>query len=519
MENYMALTSALENNSALMQIYEGVKHTEISEEFILPDYLPDIKRIIKVSAKPKIDTKYVTVGKVEYEGDVVTVLLFVDEQNKLQTVTFKAAFADILEVTEIKNECVANLLPYVESVNCRLLNPRRVSLRVRVDTESSIWCLKDMSPRYIGDVLGVTTEELKKEVRSLKLITAGENGLSVSADVEADGALPQIGEVISCNVDMSFFECKASEGKVLCRGEMPVTVFYSSQSENGENYTVLFRKIPIAQVIGAEGADESFECMARGSVDDVKVTVSENGFAEKRILELDITYRIYLNCVKKDFVTVTEDVYAPKREVSEETEKVKFCFPARNYSVNFGATRAVTRAEMELEEAEGVFEVSAEPKVAVVQKNSNSGRLTVKGNAVTDAIFKGKEGLFSVRYDVPFETELDGTGVPEEFEYNADIVCMCAKGRLDAENFYTELELQLGLMILGTEETEILKTAEFSLSEGEKTAPQMRFYYPDESETLWDICKKFGVSRADIANGNNITDGKLPEVLIIPLIK
>ena len=80
MEKYMAFTSALENTSALMQIYEGVKHTEISEEFILPDYLPDIKRIIKVSAKPKIDTKYVTVGKVEYEGDVVTVLLFVDRK-------------------------------------------------------------------------------------------------------------------------------------------------------------------------------------------------------------------------------------------------------------------------------------------------------------------------------------------------------------------------------------------------------------------------------------------------------
>ena len=63
------------------------------------------------------------------------------------------------------------------------------------------------------------------------------------------------------------------------------------------------------------------------------------------------------------------------------------------------------------------------------------------------------------------------------------------------------------------------RQADFSVSEGEKTAPQMRFYYPDESETLWDICKKFGVSRADIANGNNITDGKLPEVLIIPLIK
>ncbi|MBQ9691927.1 MAG: DUF3794 domain-containing protein, partial [Clostridia bacterium] len=121
MDNYLNFRSDIENNSALMQIYEGVKHTEISEEFILPDYLPDVKRIIKVSAKPRIDTKYVTMGRVEYEGDVVAVILFIDEENKLRTVTFKAAFADAIEVSDIMNECVANLMPYIDNANCRLL--------------------------------------------------------------------------------------------------------------------------------------------------------------------------------------------------------------------------------------------------------------------------------------------------------------------------------------------------------------------------------------------------------------
>ena len=518
MENNMSFRADTENCNALMQIYEGVKHTEISEEFILPDYLPDVKRIIKVNAKPRIDTKYVTMGKVEYEGDVVAVVLFIDEENKLRTVTFKAAFADAIEVAEIKTECVANLVPYIESVNCRLLNPRRVSLRVRVDTDSTIWCNKDLKPRYFGDLHNVKTEELKREVKSVQLITAGENGLTASADIEVDGALPQVGEVISCRVDMSFFECKASEGKVLCRGEMPITVFYSSPSENGENYTVLFRKLPIAQVISADGADESFECMSRGEVDDVKVKVSENGFAEKRILELEITYRVYLNCVKKDSVTITEDAYAPKRSVREETEAVKFCYPARNYSVNFGATKSVPKNEMELENAEGVFEVSAEAKVSSVEKNS-AGRIVVKGIADVDAIFKGGEGLFSVKYDIPFETELDSTGVPEKFEYTADLVGMCAKGRLDAENFYTELEMQLGLMLLGCSEINLLKQAEFSVAEEEKMPPQMRFYYPDQNETMWDICKRFGVSYADIERNNTIKDGKVPEVIMIPLMK
>ena len=50
-------------DGVLMRVYDGIKHTDVAEEFILPDYLPDVKRIIRVDIKPKIDGKYITSGK------------------------------------------------------------------------------------------------------------------------------------------------------------------------------------------------------------------------------------------------------------------------------------------------------------------------------------------------------------------------------------------------------------------------------------------------------------------------
>lgn len=519
MDSLMELGSLIENENALMQIYEGVKHTEISEEFILPDYLPDVKKIIKVSAKPRIDTKFVSDAKIEYEGDVIVCMLFSDEENRLRNVTFKAAFSDMVEIADLRNECIANLIPEVESVTCRMVNPRRVCIRVRVDTECSVWSERSFCPELSGELSGKRVESLKREAQGIKLITAGERDLTLSADIEADGALPQIAEVIDCNVEMSFFDCKASDDKVLCRGEMPVTVFYSSNGDDGENYTVLFRKLPIAQMIAAEGADESYECMARGGVDDVKVEIGENSFGEKRILSFDITYRMYLNCVKKDVVTVTEDAYLSDAVTQTVTEKVKLCTLSRNYSVSFGGAKVFSRQELELEEAEAVFEVSAIPKIVSVKKNESNGKLSICGEADTEAIFKGADGLYSVRYEVPFETELDSTGVPDSFIYNADIVCMCAKGRLDAEKYYTELEIQLGLMILGTQELQILKKAEFKRAENVVSAPSMRFYYPDKDETLWEICKSFGISRAELEENNTLSGDGLPQVIVIPMLK
>ncbi len=526
MNNYIPSSSTDDINTALMKVYEGIKHTEIAEEFILPDYLPDIKRIIRVDAKPRIDGKFITAGKIDYEGDVVCHLLFCDDDNRLKTVTFTAAFSDGIELSEADNECIANLLPAPCSLNCRMLNPRRVSLRLRLDTECTVWCNRSFRPETVGNLSPFGAESLTKELEVMKLICAGESGLNASADLEADGALPQIGEVISCNVDMSFYECKGSDGKVLCRGDMPITVFYSTPGEKNEDgtdgkesYTVLYRKLPIAQVVGADGVNENYECLARGSIDDIKVSVAENGFGERRILELDITYRIYLNCVCRDEVTVTEDMYALDRDVTAETEKNEFCYLARSYATSFGANAVIPRAELDLTDADNIFEVSSQPKVNDAVLSDDRRRLVVTGVSPTSAIISGSDGLYSVEYEIPFKLELDASGIPEKFIYNSDAVCMSARGRLDGENIYTDLELQINLMILGVNETEVLKKAEFTEKQPSEDIPQMRFFYPSDDETLWDIGKRFGVSRRELEEANKLTGKKLPEILFIPTAK
>lgn len=525
MNNYIPDTSSTSQTTALMKVHEGIKHTEISEEFILPDYLPDIKRIIRADARPKIDGKFITSGKIDYEGDVVCHILFCDENNLLKTVTFTAAFSDSIELDHQDDECIANLIPSPQSLNCRMLNPRRVSLRLRIDTNCTVWCNRSFQPETVGDLSPYTPEVLTKDIDVLKLICSGESGLNTSADLEVDGALPQIGNVISCNVDMSFYECKGADGKVLCRGDMPITLFYSTPSQQNdgesptENYTVLYRKLPIAQVVGAEGIDDSYECIARGSIDDVKVSVAENGFGERRILEIDITYRIYLNCVSRDKVTVTKDIYLIDRNVKTETESKEFCRLSRNYSTNFGCNSVTPRIELNLNDADNIFEVSSHPEVRKVEFSEDKHRLIVTGESSTSAIISGSDGLYSADYNIPFKVELDASGIPENFIFNSDTVCMSAKGRIDADNLYTDLELQLNLMILGVEQIEILKKAEFFEKTEAENSPQMRFFYPSENETIWDIGKRFGISLDELRSSNTIVNDELPSLIMIPCSK
>ena len=93
---------------------------------------------------------------------------------------------------------------------------------------------------------------------------------------------------------------------------------------------------------------------------------------------------------------------------------------------------------------------------------------------------------------------------------------MGGKGRFDTEKFYTELDLQLNLMLLETEQVEVLEKATFTVPEEKEEQPIMRFYYPSDGEELWEIGKQFGISIKTLEEKNGIKDGVMPKVLFIP---
>ena len=172
-----------------------------------------------------------------------------------------------------------------------------------------------------------------------------------------------------------------------------------------------------------------------------------------------------------------------------------------------------------MKNADSVFAIKSLPKITSVTLDPQRNMLNINGVAKNSVIVKNNDELNTYEYDLPFSTELDGSGLPDEFIYNYDIVCMGSKGRFDSENFYTELDLSLNLMILEAKTVQVLKNAEFSDHVEAQPRPQMRFYYPDPNETLWEIGKRFGVPINAVVSQNMISDDKLPEVMFIPGVK
>ena len=133
---------------------------ECSQEFQLPDYMGDVKRLLTYSASAIPCNKFTSGGEISFLSIVTFRVSYIDEAGVLT----ESCFTSDLEHSErVCPECVdARISTEVLSVSVRLKGPRRICARaalvsdVYVSERVNIPCCEDLPQS--GDVLRKTTE-------------------------------------------------------------------------------------------------------------------------------------------------------------------------------------------------------------------------------------------------------------------------------------------------------------------------------------------------------------------------
>ena len=120
----------LKNNAVgvLSTVLDSVSEQPVDIDFTLPDYCPDIEKILRCRIIPKIYNKNLSGGQLQIDGTTVVNILYTDSKNNVraceQSIPFNASFA----VKEIPDNAVVETSVKCEYVNCRPLSQRRISV-------------------------------------------------------------------------------------------------------------------------------------------------------------------------------------------------------------------------------------------------------------------------------------------------------------------------------------------------------------------------------------------------------
>lgn len=502
--------------------------SELSEDYIIPDYISDVKKVLHTFARPKTKSRYINGSKLIFDGEVIYTVLLLTEDGAVKSVTLTSPYNNtaepkyLSEINDLDDNYILSVTPAIENIECRLLNPRKINVKAKLSSHVCISRRESVVPQITGlkkpdDESGV--ERNVKPVPSLRLTQLAGNEITLSEDIELDAALPPVKEILFCGVDINFSEYRHVQDKINAAGEATIVIIYTSDS--GDTIAMV-KRIPVTASLDADKITSDCEFFGGATVGTIKTNIENNSYGESRIIELDTTYNIDLFCVSNETADIMQDIYSVDYECESNYKDIDIYSVKRCLNTNFSVNAGRERREIGAENVNDIIFSSAAVNIDNVKQGAENGRLTVEGTAEVSFIVKaGDEGETShIKYSVPLKFEPDIGNMAGDFEYVCRAASSNVRGRLDSGYVYCDFEVLLGLLLIDRSREHMVGSATFNTSHpvGRTAAAPIILYYPQPGEQLWDIAKHYNTTCDAISAANNIKAGKITDqrVLIIP---
>ena len=120
-------------------IFEGIQEQSVELDYILPDYYPDIFRLIRCETVPVITSWNISGERLTYELRCdIRVIYCSEDSNVPQCISQRRSFSKTVELGKACDTPVVKLLPKAEHANCRVVNKRRLDMRGAVSVKISV---------------------------------------------------------------------------------------------------------------------------------------------------------------------------------------------------------------------------------------------------------------------------------------------------------------------------------------------------------------------------------------------
>ena len=468
--------------------------TELSGDFTLPDYQPEIKRLLRVSASVLPPSKYVGNHGASLAGNVDYYVLYTGSDNALYCAPLSAEYkveipidrAD--EIGDLQNmTAVAYSLP--DMISGRVTAPRKISIKCRLMSRAQIF--GELPLESGSDDGDGSLQVLYGSSEALKRNTGIGETLRVTDEMICDSRDGEI-RVISAEGKVLINETAQSSGQVFCRGDLYLKLMLCR--EGGELPYVAWRKIPVSGSVAVENADMGGGACARGCVSELNITVDEGriGIEAGVLLEVESCHGEEVGYVK--------DVYSVSKAAANSYKDVPVLTAGESFGGNFTLSDSLSLDEVGIAPGAKIIDVCG---VAKTDESTGDGERCSVSGKVKFSLLAEKDGEFSVcEAELPFtyRTAVEG----ENYKASSCAEVISARARVDGDRVGIDAEIGVTGVACRIETRKMLSEIAFGDST-ETGRGEFVVCYPDGDDSVWSVAKRYGAELSKLCEANGVS--------------
>lgn len=463
---------------------------DVTEDFVLPDYIPEVRRVIGVRTTVSADGKYLSGDELEADGGVTYNVMYVGGDGAIcmtsQTSSYTGhvplkAEDDRFTPQDILLTCTA------ENVNCRVTAPRKITLSSKVR-------MKILSQKPVDATMkteGKFPVRRKTEVRKGGVLSEYRQTGECSGEIrEREGM-----QLICAGGELCLSDVRVTGMTAAVKGDAYVTAVLLSPEGT---YVTAKSRVPVEEEITLAEAAKSGTCHASAFGE---VVLLEMQGAEDGVLTWRMEYDVDCAVLKSTEASVVTDAYLTGSADILETAAYDSVYPA---GMANGRLTVQTAAKLK----PGMAYVCAWGRGTADRMETANGRLILTGNAVISAVEAGNGEAVLEELTIPYRWECEAVT-----DKTADHVCLAGKtsvrvtdiqARTDGDVLNLTAELAFSAAVVGMETVKCAASISPAPEDSSvrRSENMIRVYVPDEGETPWDVEKRFRLGRdASAENG------------------
>jgi LysM repeat protein len=492
--------------------YRGRSEHAVDMDITLPEYLPDIVRILRCSCVPGVKSYQVNGDRITAECTCLVKALYINEQGRLYCYEQNIQFAKQIEVNGEDNCRDYFVGAKSDYMNYRVSGQRRFELHgaVTIFAKSNTKKTCEMVTDATGD--GITLKCEKSEVSNLKSVV--EKFFTVTETCDAGALSEPMGTIVSASASGIIHELKIVSDKLFLKGELIIHTAFTG-SETGE-IQCLENVININQIIEASDINETCRIDAHLTVSDLEIKPRFDLSGNKNLLDISACMSFSACGFENMTTNCIKDAYSVKYEtdvkksviytslIEEEINDIFLCRGVADLS-STGVSRVHSFMCTDLTSGFSVFD----------------SNYTISGEIMTEIIYEDIKGeICFAQRAIPYEytrsapeTDRALTCTPH-CDILARSYVINGDGQLDVR-----IEIKASGFIFSEKENLIITDLIVNKDKIKKTdTATLTVYFADSGEALWDIAERYNTTVDRILRENKITDTCVKEKckLLIP---
>lgn len=484
------------NTTIYLPVCDKVVTAEVGCDFSMPDYQPEIRRLLRVRATVLPPSSYVGAGKAEFSGTVRYDILYSGNDGGLYSATtaenyeVSAALDKDAEV-DFSDELPVFCEVCTESVTGRVTAPRKMSLRCRLRGSIKAFGRHRLCERLLGEVPSGGVERLSGEGTCAVLTPGFSETFTLSEEVPVERKTGEI-RVIASDAMMTVTEAVAVEEGIGCRGDATLKLLICHEESDVLPYTVT-RRVPFAVTVPADRFDGlSFRAVAHCV--DLSTEVTEEG----NVL-CDLSATVVAEGQGNIPVMYTSDLYASLCESRAVYTEYRFPKACRCVFGNFTQSVYETLESYGLESDCEVLDMNVTSAVQTV--SYDRGKWIFGGESRANLLVKTGDEYATHEIVLPFRYESDGEE-GEPMLTASDVQMMTGRARVDGGRLGLECEMAIAARVCTAESLTALTEAQFG--EAVEAPTDMIVAFPAKGETLWSLAKRYHTPVTTLVKLNGI---------------